>query len=86
MEGENRIKVTVSDAAGGKVVKAELPSEARVERLISALVARMSLPPHVQYDIQHKQSGKILKKEDTLAGAGVKADDTLRLVPTVTAG
>ncbi len=85
MADANKIKVIVSDAVGGKIVNAELPCDARVDRLIPALMAKMALPP-AQYNIQHKQSGKILKKGDTLASAEIKTGDTLRLVPTMVAG
>jgi uncharacterized ubiquitin-like protein YukD len=85
MAGE-KIKVTVTDQAGGKTVTAELPADAPMNRLIPALVTKMSLPTNVQYGIQHKQSGKQLAPTDTLTSAGVKEGDTLRLLPNVTAG
>lgn len=83
---DDKIKVTVTDQAGGKTVTAELPTNAPMSRLIPALVTKMSLPSNVQYGIMHKQSGKQLQPSDTLASAGVKDDDTLRLLPNVTAG
>ncbi len=82
----DKIKVTVSDQAGGKTVTAELPSDAPMSRLIPALVQKMQLPGNVQYGVTHKQSGKLLQPPDTLQSAGVKEGDTLRLVPNVTAG
>ena len=85
MAGE-KIKVTVTDQAGGKTVTAELPADAPMNRLIPALVTKMTLPTNVQYGIQHKQSGKQLGTNDTLTSAGVKEGDTLRLLPNVTAG
>ena len=81
-----KIKVTVTDQAGGKTVTAELPSDATMNRLLPALVTKMQLPSNVQYGIQHKQSGKQLQPGDTLAGVGSKEGDTLRLLPDVTAG
>jgi hypothetical protein len=82
----DKVKVTVTDQAGGKTVTAELPTSATMTRLLPALVTKMQLPSNVQYGIQHKQSGKQLQSGDTLAGAGVKEGDTLRLLPDVTAG
>jgi hypothetical protein len=81
-----KLKVTVTDQAGGKTVTAELPADAAMSRLIPALVTKMSLPGNVQYQIQHKQSGKNLLATDTLNTAGVKEGDTLRIFPNVTAG
>ena len=86
MTDSPKVKVTVTDQAGGKTVTAELPTDAQMSRLIPALVTKMSLPTNVQYGVQHKQSGKQLQPSDTLAGAGVKENDTLRLLPNVTAG
>lgn len=83
---DNKVKVRVADAAGGKTVNAELPSGAPMSRLLPALVTKMALPSNVQYGVQHKESGKQLQATDTLAGAGVKDGDTLRLVPNVVAG
>lgn len=82
----SKVKVTVTDQAGGKTVQAELPTGATMTRLLPALVTKMQLPSNVQYGIQHKQSGKQLQNNDTLASAGVKEGDTLRLLPNVTAG
>lgn len=81
-----KVKVTVTDQAGGKTVTAELPTNAEMSRLLPALVTKMQLPSNVQYGIQHKQSGKQLQSEDTLSSAGVNEGDTLRLLPNVTAG
>jgi hypothetical protein len=86
MADSPKIKVTVTDQAGGKTVTAELPGDAQMSRLIPALVTKMSLPGNVQYGVQHKQSGKQLQPSDTLTSAGVKEGDTLRLLPNVTAG
>ena len=82
----DKVKVTVTDQAGGKTVTAELPADAIMSRLLPALVTKMQLPSNVQYGIQHKQSGKQLQPDDSLESAGVKEDDTLRLLPNVTAG
>lgn len=86
MADANKVKVTVTDQAGGKTVTAELPTDAQMQRLIPALITKMQLPSNVQYQIQHKQSGKTLTPTDTLSSAGVKENDVLRLLPNVTAG
>lgn len=83
---DDKVKVTVTDQAGGKTVTAELPTNAPMSRLLPALVTKMSLPSNVQYGIQHKQSGKQLQDGETLTSAGIKEGDTLRLLPNVTAG
>lgn len=86
MATASKVKVTVTDQAGGKTVTAELPTNAQMSRLLPALVQKMGLPTNVQYGVQHKQSGKQLQTSDTLQSAGVNPDDTLRLLPNVTAG
>lgn len=40
----------------------------------------------ISYKFHHKVSGKQLKDDQTLAGAGVKDGDVLRLHPEITAG
>jgi hypothetical protein len=82
----DRLKVTVIDQAGGKTVTAELPGNAEMNRLLPALITKMSLPSNIEYGIQHKQSGKQLQDSDTLISAGVRDGDTLRLLPCVMAG
>lgn len=82
----DKVKVTVTDQAGGKTVTAELPTNADMSRLIPALVTKMQLPGNVQYAIMHKQSGKQLQPSDTLKSSGVNDGDVLRLLPNVTAG
>jgi len=44
------------------------------------------LPEGTYYKGQHKESGKELSNDDTLEGANFKDGDTLRLLPSVTAG
>jgi uncharacterized ubiquitin-like protein YukD len=80
------IKVTITDQAAGKMVTAELPADTEIQRLVPALVSKMSLPTNSEYRIQHKQSGKQLQPGDTLASMGIKEGDTLRLLPDVRAG
>lgn len=82
----DKVRVTVTDQAGGKTVTAELPTNAQMSRLIPALIQKMNLPSGVQYGIQHKQSGKLLQPSDTFASVNVSEGDTVRLVPNVTAG
>src|SRR5687768_22302 len=75
----DQVKVTITDQAGGKTVTAGLPTTVPMRRLLGGIVTQMHLPSNVQYGIQHKQSGKQLQESDTLASAGVKDGDTLRL-------
>ncbi len=87
-----KVTVTVMDATGSKEQKASLPDDAAVSRIIAKLVQLMSLPTTgpdgqpMSYKFHHKQSGKQLADEQTLADAGVKDGDVLRLQPEITAG
>lgn len=87
-----KVTVTIMDATGSKEQKASLPDDAAVNRIIAKLVQLMSLPTTgpdgqpLSYKFHHKQSGKQLTDEQTLADAGVKDGDVLRLQPEITAG
>ncbi|MCD6352322.1 MAG: EsaB/YukD family protein [Armatimonadetes bacterium] len=87
-----KVTVTIMDATGSKEQKAKLPDDAAVNRIIAKLVQLMNLPTTgpdgqpLSYKFHHKQSGKQLSDEQTLAEAGVKDGDVLRLQPEITAG
>jgi uncharacterized ubiquitin-like protein YukD len=87
-----KVNVTIFDATGNKEQNATLPDDKPVRSIISKLVEMMKLPttdPSGQpqsYKFQHKASGKQLTDEQTLAEAGVKDGDTLRLIPEIVAG
>ncbi len=87
-----QIDVEIMDTTGSKRKKARLPEDAPVNRLISVLITKMNLPAidpsgqPVSYHLDHKQSGKRLREEDTLDKAGVKSGDLLRIAAEITAG
>ncbi len=87
-----KVTVTIMDATGSKEQKASLPDDAPVGRIIAKLVQLLNLPTTgpdgqpLSYKFHHKQSGKQLSDQQTLAEAGVKDGDVLRLQPEITAG
>ncbi len=87
-----KVTVTITDATGSKEQKASLPDDAPVGRIIAKLVQMLNLPTvgpdgqPLSYKFHHKQSGKQLSDDQTLAQAGVKDGDVLRLQPEITAG
>lgn len=87
-----KVNVTIVDATSNRQRQATLPDDAPVRRIISKLVEMMKLPATgpdgqpLSYKFHHKQSGRQLRDEETLAQAGVKEGDTLRLQPEITAG
>jgi hypothetical protein len=86
------IQLTITDATGGRRDEVEVPDDAPVIRVIAALVNAMGLPlsgpdgQPMSYRFHHTESMSQLRDDQTLAGSGVKAGDTLRLVPEITAG
>jgi len=86
------INVTVFDSTENKRVPVELPDDAPVNKLISILIERMSLPKlgpdgaPLSYKFHHKNSGRQLQDQQSLSSAGVKDGDILRLQPEITAG
>jgi hypothetical protein len=88
----SNLTIEVWDATGNKKQLVELSADAPVNRVIAALVDRMSLPTYspggqlMSYKFHHKASGRQLLDDQTLASADVKSGDILRLHPEVTAG
>jgi len=87
-----KINVTIIDATGNKETQATLPDDAPVRKIMEALLPRMKMPldgpdgEPLSYKFHHKASGKQLSENQTLAQAGVKEGDVLRLYPEITAG
>jgi len=86
------LQVEVWDATGNKRQLAELPDDAPVNRVLAVLIERMGLPRNspdgqlLSYKFHHKTSGRQLLDTETLASAGVKPGDVLRVQPEITAG
>ena len=87
-----KVNVTIVDVTGNKEQQADIPDDAPVRRIIAKLVQMMNLPTTgpdgqpMSYKFHHKASGRQLADEETLAQAGVKDGDVLRLQPEITAG
>lgn len=87
-----RINVVIIDATGNKEQEAVLPDDAPVKKIMEALLPKMKMPltgpdgDPLSYKFHHKVSGKQLTENQTLADAGVKDGDVLRLYPEITAG
>ena len=86
------ITVRILDISGTRAVKAELPNDVPVNRLLLLLVEKMGLPltsPDNQimsYKLHHRRTGRQLLDEETLSEARVVDSDELRLQPEITAG
>jgi hypothetical protein len=86
------IDVNIIDVTGSKEQVASLPDDAPVRRIIVKLIEMMGLPTvgpdgaPLSYRFHHKASGRQLGDAETLAQAGVKAGDVLRLTPEIIAG
>ncbi len=86
------LTVQVWDATGNKRQDVEMPDDAPLNRLLAVLIDKMSFPQYapdgqiLSYKVHHRTSGKQLLEDQTLASAGVKAGDVLRLQPEITAG
>ena len=91
LDDEN-ITVEVWDATGNKKTTASLPDSAPVNRILALLVDKMNLPRNspdgqlMSYKFHHKASGRQLLDEESLAEAGVREGDVLRIQPEITAG
>ncbi len=83
--------VTLVLPSGGSRV-AEVPEDVPVKELLPELATSLSLPTTgpdgrpINYRIDSKALGRELQEEETLAAAGVPADDRLMITADITAG
>ncbi len=86
------LTVNVWDATGNKRQEVELPDDAPMNRILAVLLEKMNFPQFapdgqpLSYKFHHKNSGRQIQDAQTLAEAGVKDGDILRLQPEITAG
>jgi len=86
------INVTVYDSTENKRVPAELPDDAPCSKIVTVLVQKLQLPTNgpdgapLSYKFHHKNSGRQIQDGQSLADAGVRDSDILRLQPEITAG
>jgi hypothetical protein len=84
--------VVITDATGSRQQEATVPDDARSIRLIAKLIELLGLPltgpdgQPLSYKFHHRASGRQLRDDESLAEAGVRDGDTLRLVAEITAG
>lgn len=84
--------LTVIDATGNKTEQVSVPGTVAAGRIVGKLVELLRLPAvgpdgqPLSYKFHHKQSGRQINDNETLAGAGVGENDVLRLVAEITAG
>jgi len=84
--------LTVVDATGNKTEEVSVPETVASGRIVGKLVQLLQLPSvgpdgqPLSYKFHHKQSGRQIPDDATLAEAGVAENDVLRLVAEITAG
>lgn len=87
-----KVNVIVVDATGNKEQKVGLPDDIKCGIIMVKLVEKIKLPSvgpdgnPISYKFIHKVTGRQLLETQTLAEAGVKNGDVLRLQPEITAG
>jgi len=87
-----QMNVVIVDATGNKEQKVGLPDDVKVGIIMVKLVEKMRLPAvgpdgsPISYKFIHKVSGRQLLEAQTLAEAGIKDGEVLRLQPEITAG
>jgi hypothetical protein len=86
------INIIVTDATGARRNEVTVPDDAPSARIIAKLIEVLNLPlvapdgQPMSYRFHHVESARQLRDEHSLADSGVKANETLRLVPEITAG
>jgi hypothetical protein len=79
------VTVRIVDMGGSINKIAKLPGDAPMSRLMPALVTKLNLPAG-NYKAMHKETGKELGPTDTLSGAGVLDNHTIRVMTDMTGG
>jgi hypothetical protein len=86
------IRVRVLDVSGSRSCDVEAPDDVAVNRILVLLVERMNLPLNspdgqiMSYKLHHRRTGTQLLDNQTLAAAGIRDGDELRIQPEITAG
>lgn len=86
------VQVTFLDQTGAKSVKAVIAPSVPVSRIIPNIITRMQLPATspdgqpMSYALDHKEGGRRLLENWTMADAGVRDGDHLIVYPEVVAG
>lgn len=84
--------IIVIDATGNKTEDATVPDAVAAGRIVSRLVELMEMPAvgpdgmPLSYKFHHKRTGRQIGDHESLAEAGVRDGDVLRLVAEITAG
>ena len=87
-----KVNVVIVDATGNKEQKVGLPDDIKCGIIMVKLVEKIRLPSvgpdgnPISYKFIHKVTGRQLLEAQTLADAGIKDGDVLRLQPEITAG
>lgn len=87
-----KVNVIIVDATGNKEQKVGLPDDIKCGIIMVKLVEKIKLPSvgpdgnPISYKFIHKVTGRQLLEAQTLAEAGIKDGEVLRLQPEITAG
>ena len=86
------VNMQIVDVSGSRSSSVSAQDDVTLERLLVLLVEKLSLPLNspdgqlMSYKLHHRRTGTQLLETATLAEAGVKDGDELRLQPEITAG
>jgi hypothetical protein len=85
-------RVTFLDQTGAKSVDAVIAETVTVQRILPNIITKMNLPvmgpdgQPMSYSLDHKEGGKRLREDQTLADANVAEGDHLIVYPEIVAG
>ena len=85
-------QVTFLDQTGAKSVEAVVADTVTVKRILPNIITKMNLPvvgpdgQPMSYNLDHKEGGKRLREDQTLAQGQVQDGDHLIVYPEIVAG
>ena len=79
------VEARLTDAAGRWERRVAFPAQAQVGPVLESLLPQLDLPPNEAYSVVNDRSQRQLLESDVIAEV-VEPQDTLRLLPHVTAG
>lgn len=87
-----KLSVIIVDTTGNKENRVGLPDDVKCGIIMVKLIEKIKLPSvgpdgnPISYKFVHKVTGRQLLESQTLAEAGIRDGDVLRLQPEITAG
>lgn len=83
---DQSLPLTIRTAQRDRQAKISAPADARIEEILSSARENWNLPTDYEYVVRCERMATQLVPNQTLAQAGIQADDVLEIQPLADAG